>query len=361
MTSLPFSGKRLYEWLDQRLYLSTYRHLAEKKLVPLHRQTFWYYMGGIVLVFILTQVLTGMLLMVYYIPEVKSAHTSILNINGLVDFGWFFRSIHSWGSNLMILALYIHFFSTYFMKAYRPPREINWWSGLLLNAIVFGFGFSGYLLPWDATAYFATKIGIDIAQSLPLIGPQLADLMRGGPIISQVTLSRFFTLHVILLPLLLAPLLGLHLLMIQLQGTSEPEWFQKLPSEKKAYEKFFPEFMLKDLMGWMATLSVLAILVALHPWGLGPEAQPFAPAPKGIKPEWYFLFLYQFFKLLPAHVGPLPGELFGIFSFGMVVLSLFLLPLWDTGVSEKRGKIAAWYGRILLLAFIVLTIWGKVS
>lgn len=352
---------RLFHWLDERLALNTTWKLAKKKTVPLHRQTFWYYMGGIALVFLFSQVVTGVLLMVYYVPEVKSAYTSILNINGLVDFGWFVRSLHSWGANLMILALFAHMFSTYFMKAYRPPREITWWSGLALMGVVFGFGFSGYLLPWDQVSYFATKVGIDIAGKTPLIGEQLALLLRGGPTLSQATLSRFFTLHVVFLPLVIAPLLMLHLYLIQLHGNAAPGWYQKLPPSKQARENFFPTFVLKDMMGWMATLSILAILVSLFPWGLGPEVKPFAPAPAGIKPEWYFLSMFQFFKLLPGHIGPLEGEQVGLMTVGLVGLSLILLPLWDRGDSPVRSRIASVYGIFLLLVFIGLTVWGFVS
>jgi quinol-cytochrome oxidoreductase complex cytochrome b subunit len=354
-------GQKVYHWLDTRLSLTPYREWGQHKTVPVHRQSFWYYLGGIVLVFLLLQFATGVLLMVYYVPEIKSAHLSILNINSQVDFGWFFRSLHSWGANLLVLSAFLHMFSTYFMKAYRPPREITWWSGLLLMGLVFGFGFSGYLLPWDQIAFFATKVGIDIAEQVPLLGEQIALLLRGGSTISQATLSRFFTLHVIVLPLALLPILGLHLMMIQIQGTSEPDWFKKLPPEKQVTEPFFPTFVLKDLMGWMAVVNLLAILVALFPWGVGEEAEPFQPAPPGIKPEWYFLFMFQFFKLLPPHIGPLEGEQFGMLLFGLVILSLILLPFWDSGKSEKRSRWTSIYGIVLVGLFVILTVWGALT
>lgn len=354
-------GTKLYHWLDNRLGLSPYVSWAGKKTVPVHRHSFWYYMGGIVLVLIILQFLTGMLLMVYYVPEIKSAYTSILTLNSQVDFGWFFRSLHSWGANITILAVFLHFFSTYFMKAYRPPREFTWWSGLLLMAVLFGFGFTGYLLPWDEMAFFATKVGIDIAASVPLVGEQIATLLRGGDAISQSTLNRFYAIHVIVLPLALLILLGVHLFLIQVHGTSAPDWFKKLPPEQQQEEKFFPTFVFKDLMGWMAVVNLLAILVALFPWGIGPEADPFAPAPEGIKPEWYFLFLFQLFKILPAYVGPIEGELFGMLLFGLVVLSLVLIPLWDTGKDAGRSRWASIYGVVLAILFAILTVWGELA
>jgi cytochrome b6 len=361
----PLSIENLVRWVDTRLDLSGYKKVAEKKVVPVHRQSFWYYLGGIVLLIIVVQFVTGALLMVYYVPEVKSAHRSILALNSQVDFGWFMRSFHSWGANLMILALFFHLFSTYFMKAYRPPREMTWWTGLALFGLAYGFGFTGYLLPWDQVSFFATKIGIDIAATTPVLGDQIALLLRGGETISQATLSRFFTIHVIVLPLLLLPLLGIHLFLVQQLGTSEPEWFQNRRPEGKIYEKFFPDFLLKDFVGWVATLGVIAILVALFPWQLGPEAQPFMPAPAGIKPEWYFLYLFQLLKLLPGHIGPIEGEVAGTMLFGLVVLSLALIPLWDrggdSGTMARRGKLASIYGLILVILFVILTIWGFVA
>ncbi len=355
---IKLSTQDLYAWLDRRLSLSLYREQATKKTVPLHRQTFWYYMGGFLLVYFVSQVLTGALLMVYYVPEIQSAYASILALNSQVDFGWFFRSLHSWGANILVLFLFIHLFSTYFMKAYRPPREITWWTGLLLLALMFGFGFTGYLLPWDEMAFFATKIGIDITASLPLIGEELALLLRGGTELGQGTLSRFFAIHVMFLPLITLPVLGLHLLLIQLHGISEPRWFQKLPADKQTHEAFFPTFMLKDVMGWVVAFGLLAILVALRPWELGPEAEPFAPAPEGIKPEWYFLFLFQLLRILPGTIGPLEGEHVGMLLFGLAVAGLVLMPLWDTGQSTWRSRIAVGYGWTLLFLFVALTIWG---
>lgn len=359
--NVTLASKRVYDWLDARLALTPYKAMAEQKTVPMHRHAFWYYLGGIVLMFLLVQVATGALLMVYYVPEIGSAHNSILTINSRVDFGWFIRSLHTWGANLMILALFFHMFSTYLMKAYRPPREITWWSGLVLMGVSFGFGFTGYLLPWDQMAYFATKIGLDIAAAVPLAGDAIADLLRGGPTISQATLSRFFTLHVMVLPLMLLPILGIHLLLVQIHGMSKPEGLQNIPKNSRTEEPFFPTFLLKDLMGWMAVLNLLAILVALFPWGIGAEAQPFKPAPAGIKPEWYFLFLFQFFKVLPGHIGPMEGEQFGMVLFALVLVSLVAIPFWDRGDSPRKSQWATYYGIGLIGAFIVLTVWGYVS
>jgi cytochrome b6 len=275
-----------------------------------------------------------------------------------VDFGWFVRSMHSWGANLMILALFFHLFSTYFMKAYRAPRELTWLTGLGLMVMAMAFGFTGYLLPWDEVSFFATKIGLDITSKLPVVGHLMVQILQGGADVSQATLTRFFLIHVILLPLGFLVLLGLHLVFVQSQGMSEPESFKALPEPKKTYEKFFPDFALKDAMVWLLTLNILATLVTLFPWGLGPEADPFAPAPQGIKPEWYFLAMFQFLKIIPASIGPFEGEMLGLGFFSCIGLIFAITPFIDEGKHPEMSNLATWFGQIVCIGFVVFTIWG---
>lgn len=349
------------QWLDERLGLQEAFKFAQKKQVPIHKHSVWYYMGGIALMLIAIQVATGVLLMVYYIPGLEAAHASILRINSQVDFGWFFRSLHSWGANLLIAVLVFHLFSAYFMKAYRKPREVTWYTGLILMVLCLGFGFTGYLLPWDDVSFFATKIGLDIASKVPLGGEQVATLLRGGHTIGQATLSRFFVIHVAVLPILAVGLMGIHLAMVQLHGMSEPAYFKTIEAAKRTYEKFFPNFLLKDLLVWLLALNGLAALVTLSPWGLGPEADPFGAAPVGIKPEWYFLAPFQFLKIVPSQIGPLEGELAGALLMAVVCSGLAFIPFYDKGDDPAKSKVATYYGVVLLLAIIVFTIWGALS
>ena len=263
----------------------------------------------------------------------------------------------------MVLVVFIHMFSAYFMKAYREPREITWLTGLGLLVLCFGFGFTGYLLPWDEVAFFATKIGIDVAAQVPFIGEFLAELLRGGAEVGQGTLSRFFLIHVIVLPLALMLLLGVHLLLVQLHGMSESRSFkEKLKNSKepakKFYEPFFPDFVLKDLMVWLLVINVLATLVVLFPWGIGPEADPFAPAPAGIKPEWYFMGMFQFLKILPAHIGFIEGEKLGLLLFMGIGAVFALAPFIDKGTNPRLSKAMDIYGLVILLALIAFTVWG---
>jgi hypothetical protein len=167
------------DWLDERFAVRQFAAVAGKKEVPVHKHSIWYYMGGIAMVFVMVQLITGVLLMVHYVPTFDGAYESVRVINNEVEFGWLVRSMHSWGANLFILVLLFHMFSAYFMKAYRAPREVTWLTGLGLLGVAMVFGFTGYMLPMDEIAFFATKVGVDIAGSSPVIGPLLADFVRG--------------------------------------------------------------------------------------------------------------------------------------------------------------------------------------
>lgn len=361
MTSESRKSLTRSEWLEERLKIESLLKFARKKEVPIHEHSVWYYMGGIGLILMAVQFATGVLLMVHYVPDIDAAHACILKINSQVDFGWFIRSLHSWGANLLIFVLFLHLFSTFFMKAYRKPREITWLSGLLLLGLALAFGFTGYLLPWDDVSFFATKIGLDIAAKLPVFGEQIASIMRGGDSIGQATLSRFFMIHVAALPAALMALLGGHLMLVQLHGMSEPESFEKTEPKKRLYEKFFPNFLLKDILVWLLSLNALAVLVTLFPWGIGSEVDPYGPAPLGIKPEWYFLPEFQFLKLVPAQIAGLEGELAGVGFMLLLALGLVLVPFYDKGDSVTKSRLATLYGAALLAGMIIFTIWGALS
>ena len=213
---------RLWTWLDERVGLAELEKLAKKKEVPVHRHTVWYYLGGMTLFLFMIQVATGILLLFYYRPSAEEAYESVQFLMAEVEFGWLIRSIHSWASNLMIFTLFIHLFSVLLLKAYRPPREVTWLSGIGLLGVAMGFGFTGYLLPWNELAYFATKVGTEITGVVPLVGPFLGRLLRGGDEVTGATLTRFYGIHVAVLPLLVTALLGLHLFLVQKQGMSVP-------------------------------------------------------------------------------------------------------------------------------------------
>jgi cytochrome b6 len=265
--------------------------------------------------------------------------------------------MHSWGANLFIAVLVIHMFSTYFMKAYRSPRELTWFSGLGLIGLAMVFGFTGYLLPMDEIAFFATKVGVDVAGSAPFVGELVAYFVRGGEEIGQGTMSRFFLIHVCALPAALLGALGLHLLLIQIHGISEPEYFKKLSIKK--YEKFFPDFILNDMFIWVAVTLLFLGIVCINPWPLGPTADPAAAAPIGIRPEWYFLSQFQVLKMMPAKfLGFIEGEHLGMAIIGAAASTMALVPFLDTGKNPTVSKLATVWGVVFLIALAVLTYLG---
>src|SRR5215471_4643889 len=230
-------------WLDDRVGWQALIHPLRKKTVPVHKLSYWYFLGGITLFLFVIQVLTGILLLLYYRPGANEAFESVQYIMTQVQFGWLVRSIHSWSANLMIFTAFAHMFSVLFLKAYRKPRELTWISGVILLFLVLGFGFSGYLLPWNTLAFFATKVGTQITGQVPIIGHPLMIFLRGGEEVTGATLTRFFGFHVAVLPGLATLLIGLHLLLVQRFGISVPpkleaEWKTKPPEQREM--KFFP-------------------------------------------------------------------------------------------------------------------------
>jgi cytochrome b6 len=329
-------------------------HLAQK-VVPRHRHSIWYNIGGIALFLLVVQLITGVLLMVYYRPA--QPWGSVQRIVMEVPFGTLIRSVHHWAANLMVLALLVHLFSTFFMKAYRVPRELTWVSGLALLGLTLAFAFSGYLLPWDELSFFATRVGVSEIEKGPLVGQWLANLARGGPDVTVDTIGRFYLLHVTVLPAVVLAVLGLHLLFIQIQGVSEPDSFAAQPAYHKRYDKFFSEFLLAEVPVWLFLSVLLVALAALWPRELSPEADPFASAPEGIKPEWYFLSQFQLLKLFPGDI-----ELAGITLLALLPVALLVVPFVDRAVpSNRRGRIVTALGAFALLGLIFFTLWGWLS
>jgi len=346
-----FSGA--VRWLDERYQVRDLIDFLRHKSVPISSEFIWYYFGGVTLFLFLVQVVTGILLLLYYQPGEATAHESVKFLIAEVKFGWLMRSIHSWSANLMVGAAFIHMFSVFFTRAYRKPRELTWVTGFILLALALGFGFSGYLLPWDELAFFATKVGTDIVGVLPVVGKFLQTLLRGSEDVTGATLTRFFGIHIAVLPGLFTIFLAAHLILIQRQGMSEPEEWRHVPAEKRKSMPFFPNFMMRDLLLWLVVLNVLAVLAVLFPWELGPKADPFSSAPAGIRPEWYFMFMFETLKLLPAHILFVEGELVGILFFGLAGLVWMFIPFVDRKAAlGKPNKLLMRLG-VLIVAYIV--------
>ncbi|MCX6155698.1 MAG: cytochrome b N-terminal domain-containing protein [Candidatus Kapabacteria bacterium] len=359
MSNKPNIIDKAYNWLDNRFQLNDLVHFLQKKSVPKFRSSIWYYMGGIALVLFIIQVLSGILLLMYYKGTEDQAFESVQFIITKVHFGWLVRSVHSWSANLMVFFAFLHMFSVFFFKSFRQPRELTWYTGFIMLLMCFGFGFSGYLLPWNELSFFATKIGTDMVGQVPLVGHWMLRLLRGGEDVTGATLSRFYGIHVAVLPLIFTSLLTAHLIFIQRQGMHEPESWKNKAESEKTYMPFFPNFILRDLLLWLIVLNLLAMLAVYFPWELGHKANAFAPAPKGIRPEWYFLFMFQALKFIPGKIGPIDGELIGLALFGAAGLLWFLVPFWDRkNQSVQWNKKLNYIGIFVVMFIIVFTILG---
>lgn len=355
---------RVQSWLDERFGWAELIAPLKHKTVPHHKLSYWYFLGGITLFLFVIQVTTGILLLLYYRPSANEAFESVQYISTQVRFGWLVRSIHSWSANLMIFTAFAHMFSVLFLRAYRKPRELTWLSGALLLFLALGFGFSGYLLPWNTLAFFATKVGTEVAGQVPVIGPWVMMFLRGGPDVTGATLTRFFGFHVAVLPGITTVLLGLHLALVQRFGISVPprvenQW-ECRPNERQEM-KFFPNFLLRELMAWYTALAALAVLAALFPWGLGTKADPFAPAPAGIKPEWYFLFAFQTLKLIPAKVLSIDGEVLGVLAFGAAGALWLILPLVEPKRRAGGYRAVMAFGIVAVTYIASMTVYGYLA
>lgn len=366
--NLSTISSRIYKWIDNRFKIAVLVDYMSHKSVPRHGSMIWYYFGGMSLFFFLVQVVTGILLLLYYRPGADSAYESVKFIVSEVPFGWLVRSIHSWSANLMIFTAFVHMFSVFFTHAYRKPRELTWLSGAVMLGFAMAFGFSGYLLPWNELSFFATRVGTGMAGAIPVVGKYLMTVMRGGENVTGATIGRFFGIHVAVLPGLFTVILALHLFFIQRQGMSEPlEWEEK-PQLKRGYMPFFPNFIMREALVWLVMLNVLAILAVFFPdgigpvhWSLGNKADPFAPPPAYIRPEWYFMFAFQALKFIPSHVLFIEGELLGIFALSVGGLVWALVPFLARSYEHNRkpaGIMA--YGWVILFFIIIMTILGYI-
>jgi len=346
-------------FIRERLPLDhlSYEEMVGHKEVPLHRMSWAYYFGGLAMFFFLIQLGTGVMLLFYYQPTVSDAHASVEFITKFVSSGALIRNTHAWASSCMIFCLFVHLLTTFAMKAFEKPREVTWITGVVLLLLTFGFGFTGYLLPWHQIAVNATKVGLqsveEAGQYLPgtlsEVPRRVKELIQGEPAVGQATLSRFYALHVVILPLMVFGALGVHVLLVQLHGMSKG-----VDRPTGRTERFFPFFLLKDFSLWglvFLALITVALCLPFESMFSFPLFQPFDPlgsTPEGIKPEWYFFFMYYPLELLPFWV-----VMIGM-NAGIVIL---LAAPWIFRRTSRRtlsmiAAVAAGY-------LIVITVFGN--
>lgn len=327
----------LLNWLDDRTgFRAVRRYVLDEPLPP--GTGWWFTLGSVLLFGLAVQVVTGVALALYYAPTPDHAWDSVRFITTELRAGQFVRGLHYWGASVVVVAALLHLLRVVLFGSYRKPREANWIVGLILLQIILAFGLTGYLLPWDQRAYWATVVTINIAKVTPAIGEWVASLLRGGPDIGALTLMRWYAMHVLVLPALLVSLVGAHLYLLRRHGISGPA----IP-RAGAPRSFFPEQAARDL----AVAAMAAIVLVALAWkgapALEPPADPTASA-YSPRPEWYFLGLFQLLKYFPGKL-----EVVGALIVpGAAMLALFLLPWLD------RSRTRHWRDRRLIVGAVGL-------
>jgi len=383
--------KRIYDWIDRRYNISPLLGEAQRSInfaLPstLTRQNrskiFWltypyYYAGAITAFLAILQGVTGLLLAFHYVPSAvgdpgtpTQAYLSVQYIMKDVPLGALIRGVHQWGANLLVAALAIHAFWAFFRSPYRIGRGISWILGVALLGLALAYSFSGYLLPWDQLGYWAATISVQLMRALPLLGDFIARILLGGTVLSPLTLARMYFYHVCLLPVVALILVGIHMVLVLLQGVSEPEEAWKPSADKEAqtgkqqgplFGPFLPHQITPVLIISLVTLGVTLLLGAFAVQMPGDPANKFL-TPQFISPEWYFLWAYGLLKwagwvydlihfVPPATVfgiDLLSAKVVGILVAGLMFIILLLLPLFDRGTEVRtlrrplKTAIGAW-------------------
>lgn len=326
-------------------------------LEPLEGGSRWTAAFGSLLLFaFLLQVFTGILLTMSYAPSVNSAWASVKYIQEQAPLGWFIRGLHHWGSSAIIILLLCHLVQVFVWGAYKRPRELTWMIGVLLLACTMGLAFTGYLLPWDQKAYWATKVGLGIMSTTPLIGDALREMMQGGSQIGNLTLTRFFTFHGFILPGLLSILVVIHLYFFRLHGVTPP-WWESSDQLRAEQEPFWPGQAWKD--GVLALALLLALGAWTFHWPAPLEAQAQPSEPYAARPEWYFMFMFQLLRYFHGRYEIVGTFLLPVFFFSI----LFFWPFLDRSPHRdpRRRPVAMSLLSAGTLGLVGMTIYANVT
>ena len=290
-SSAPPSGIRA--WIDRRTGIDALLRSALDEPIPGGARFAYIFGSGLLFLFI-SQVITGVFLALYYVPSADHAHTTVAYITKAVTAGSFLRSLHAYGASAMVVVMLMHLSQTYFYGAYKGHRELLWLSGCVLFSLILGMAFTGYLLPWDQRAYFATAVGTNAASEVPFVGENIKRLMRGGNEMGTLTISRFFVAHVFLIPACIFAIVAAHIFFFRKAGAAGPvDEHPTAPTRNP--EMFYPRQVLMDLSLTTLLIAALAFLSVLYPVNLGPPANPcdtqYIP-----RPEWYYLPIFQWLK-----------------------------------------------------------------
>jgi ubiquinol-cytochrome c reductase cytochrome b subunit len=335
---------RLFGWFNKRTGINSLMRASLDEPIPGGARLAYIFGSGLLFIFI-SQVITGLCLALNYVPSAESAHTSVAYITKQVAAGQFLRSLHYYGSSAMIIVLVLHFLQTFIYGSFKGRRELLWMSGAFLSLLVLGMGFTGYLLPWDQSAYFATAVGTNLVGEVPVIGQWLTDMLRGGTTLGTLTLSRFYFAHVFLIPAMIFLFIGVHIALFRKAGPAGP--IEEDPIDPKLPpESFYPRQVIIDMAFALLLMIGLGFLAYFHPIQLGPVADPantrFVP-----RPEWYYLPMFEWLKFWPSRL-----EVFAVVVIpGILALVFFLVPFLDRSLERRP-----WRRPIPLLAVTIVLV-----
>ena len=340
---------RFYNWLDVRTGIGSLLHEALDEPIP-GGARLAYVFGSVLLFLFISQTITGICLALYYVPSADSAHTTVAYIVKQVTGGSFLRSVHAYGSDAVVIVLLLHLTQTYLYGAYKGRRELLWISGCVLLALMLAMAFTGYLLPWDQKAYFATTVGTNMATDVPFIGTWLKRFMRGGNEMGTLTLSRFFVAHVFLLPAVLIAFIAAHVYLFRKAGAAGP------PSEDPLHprlptQRFYPRQVVMDTVVALLMILVLALFSHFAPTELGPKASP-ADTQYVPRPEWYYLPIFQWLKYWRG-----PSAIIGIVVIPALTAALLVcVPFIDRRLQRRpwRRPLAVGIFLFILACFVAM-------
>ncbi len=340
----------LSNWFSERLPVSDaqLRELTNEP-VPYHLKRWWFALGGTPAYLFVVQIVTGILLAVYYQASPQTAYQSVQYITHEAAYGWYLRSVHKWAATLMIAAVVLHQMRVYFTGAYRQPREINWMVGICLLICTLLTGFTGYSLVYEQLSYWGATVAANITDTIPLIGGFVKEMLLAGPAPNERTVSRFFVMHAAVLPVLLVLLIAIHIAIIRLQGVTEFR-FEDEPEEGPQHFSFFPDHFYTELIIGLILMVLLSALAIIFPAFLGPPADPLT-TPEIIKPEWFFYVAFRWLKLFTGTTA--------VLSMGFIVFIMFIWPFIDNWIRRytRFSEASVWIGMVAVLTLIGLTIW----
>jgi ubiquinol-cytochrome c reductase cytochrome b subunit len=354
----------LRDWIDARFPLTKMWEEHLSKYYAPKNFNFWYFFGSLALLVLVIQIITGIFLTMNYKPSATEAFASVEYIMRDVEWGWLIRYMHSTGASAFFIVVYLHMFRAMLYGSYKQPRELLWLFGMMIYLALMAEAFFGYLLPWGQMSYWGAQVIISLFGAIPVIGDDLSLWIRGDFVISDVTLNRFFALHVIAVPLVLLVLVVMHILALHEVGSNNPDGIEiKKNKDENGIPKdgipFHPYYTVKDIVGVVVFLMFFSFVMFFIPEGGGYflEAPNFEPAdplktPEHIAPVWYFTPYYAMLRAVTIDIGPLSAKFLGVIVMGAAVVILFFLPWLDRSPVKSiryRGPIY----KTMLAAFVV--------